>query len=159
MAVSTTILTLVIVGSWDVFTLIQRSYNDTTLMRTAAARASLALERMVYGISTNPGLREVQSSSVVITYPSGGWEIAYTNIFFGQSNIFFQYTTNLNCITWSNSATQLSQFICTNVISSTLTCTTNGLTTNGCTIAVTVAESGGGRINTNTMTTFVEFRN
>jgi prepilin-type N-terminal cleavage/methylation domain-containing protein len=152
MAVSMAILTMVIVGAWDVFTLFQRSYNETTLMRMAAARASLALDRMVYGVSTNPGLREVQSSSVVITYPSGGWQIAYTNI-------FFQYTTNLQCITWSNSTSQSSKFICTNVIASTLNCTTNGFTTNGCTIAVAVAEKGGGRIDTNTMTTFVEFRN
>ncbi|MGA2220447.1 MAG: prepilin-type N-terminal cleavage/methylation domain-containing protein [Verrucomicrobiia bacterium] len=159
MAVSMAILTMVIVGAWNVFTLFQRSYNETTLMRTAAARASLALDRMVYGVSTNPGLREVQSSSIVITYPSGGWKIAYTNIFFDQSNLFLQYTTNLQCITWSNSTSQSSKFICTNVIASTLNCTTKGFTTNGCAISVTVAEKGGGRIDTNTMTTFVEFRN
>ncbi len=142
MAISMGICTVVIAGMLSLFVVFLRSYNSTTLMRNISARASTGLERMVYGVGTNAGLREAAAANVVVTYPSGGWQISYTNL-------FFQYTTNTMTIT-----DQSGKVICTNVIASTLT---NDSVS--CRVAVTVSESAGGRAYTNTMSTFVQFRN
>jgi prepilin-type N-terminal cleavage/methylation domain-containing protein len=144
MLVSVAVLTIVIVGTFNVFVQSIRSYNETSLMRNAAVRASVALDRMVIGVGTNNGLREAVAGSVVLTYPNGtDWKLAYTN------NLYFTYTASTKSIT-----DQSGKTICTNVISSTATNPTGG-----CQISVSVAESGGGRTLTNTMTTFVQFRN
>jgi len=142
MAVAMAIATIVIAGMLTLFTTFLWSYNSTTLMRNTSSRASMALERMVYGVGTNAGLREASTNSVTVTYPSGGWQIAY-------SNLFFHYT-----VSTSNITDQAGKTICTNVISSSLT--NYG---KGCRIWVTVSESAGGRSYTNTMTSFVQFRN
>jgi prepilin-type N-terminal cleavage/methylation domain-containing protein len=142
MMVSTAILTVVIAGTLTLFISFLRSYNATTLLRNTSARSSFALERMVYGVGTNMGLREATASDVSVTYPSGGWKIAYTNL-------FFQYTTNTVKIT-----DQSGKTICTNVIYSTVSNYTTG-----CRVWVTVAESAGGRTITNAMSSYVQFRN
>jgi prepilin-type N-terminal cleavage/methylation domain-containing protein len=144
MLISVAILTVVIVGTFNVFIQNLRSFNATTLMRTSATRASMALDRMVYGVGTNYGLREAPKSSVTISnVASTYWKIAYTN------NTYFQWSSTTKKIT-----DQSGKAIGTNIVASTLS--TNG---SGCTISLSVAESGGGRIITNTMATFVQFRN
>jgi prepilin-type N-terminal cleavage/methylation domain-containing protein len=144
MLISVAILTIVIVGTFSVFVQNLRSYNATTLMRTSAVRASAALDRMVYGVGTNQGLREAGQADVTISnVASTYWKIAYTN------NTYFQWSSTTKKIT-----DQSGKTIGTNVFASTLS--TNG---SGCTISLSVAESGGGRTITNTMATFVQFRN
>ena len=143
MAIATAIGIVVVMGTLTLFISFLRSYNATTLMRNTSSRASLVLERMVYGVGTNAGLREAPTNSVVVTYPSGGWKIAYTN------SLYFQYSTNTLRIYDQDGKTT-----CTNVVYSTLTNYTTG-----CRIWVQVRESAGGRSITNTMTSFVQFRN
>jgi hypothetical protein len=149
-SISTAIAIVVVVGTLNVFISFLRSYNATTLMRITSSRASLALDRMVYGVSGNDGLREAMagSSSIVASYASGGWQLSYSNNN-GTAFQYFQYTTNTLSI-----KDQAGKNICTNVISSTM----NNYT-NGCRISVTVSESAGGRTYTNTVSTFVQFRN
>jgi prepilin-type N-terminal cleavage/methylation domain-containing protein len=144
MLISVAVLTIVITGTFNVFVQSIRSYNATTLMRTSATRASLALDRMVYGVGTNLGLREVPESSVTLSnVGSTFWKIAFTN------SAYFQWSSTCKCIT-----DQSGKGIGTNIVASTLS--TNG---GGCSITLSVAESGGGRIITNNMSTFVQFRN
>jgi prepilin-type N-terminal cleavage/methylation domain-containing protein len=144
MLISVAVLTVVIVGTFNVFVQNLRSYNASTLMRTSATRASLALDRMVYGVGTNIGLREVPKASVTISNVSSTfWRLSFTN------SAYFQWSSANKCIT-----DQSGKSIGTNIVTSTLG--TNG---SGCTISLSVAESGGGRTITNTMTTFVQFRN
>jgi type II secretory pathway pseudopilin PulG len=146
LSVSTAIAILVVAGTLSVFISFLRSYNNTTLMRNTSSRASLGLERMVYGIGTNDGLRETSADSVTTSYASGGWKLSYTN---SSANLYFQYTTNTLSI-----KDQAGKNICTNVISSMMSNYTSG-----CRIWVTVSEKAGGRSYTNTVSTFVQFRN
>jgi len=147
-AISTAIALIVITGTLNVFISFLRSYNATTLMRNTSSRASLALERMVYGVSTNDGLREAMVGSASASYTSGGWTLSYSNN--NASSVkSFQYTTNTLSIT-----DQSGKNICTNVISSMMSNYTSG-----CRIWVTVSESAGGRSYTNSVSTFVQFRN
>jgi hypothetical protein len=151
MMISTTIMTIVIVGSWNLFSLFQRSYNETSLLRTASSGASLGLERMVYGVGTNAGLREAATGSVVMvtnTLPAS-WQIT-----FNGTNQYFRYSTNTQSI-----VDQSNKAICRHVVASQIVPSIPEGFTNGCTISVTIVEKGGGRSDTNTMATFVQFRN
>lgn len=143
MLVAIAIASVVVVGTTSLFITFLRSYNNTTLLRNTASRASMALERMVYGVGTNGGLRAAEASRVTVSYPSGGWRIEY------RTNTWFQYSPSARRIFDQNGKT-----ICTNVIASTLQ-----YFTNSCAITVTVAESAGGRTYTNTMRSLVQFRN
>jgi hypothetical protein len=144
MAMSVAICTIVIVGTFNVFISYLRSYNATTLMRTSAIRASSTLDRMVYGIGTNAGLREAGQADVTISNVAATyWKIGYTN------NTYFSWSSAKKSIVDQNGKT-----IGTNIVASTLS--TNG---SGCTISLSVSESLGGRTITNTMSTFVQFRN
>jgi type II secretory pathway pseudopilin PulG len=144
MAVAMGIGAAVVAGMLSLFVTFLRSYNKTTLIRNTTARSSLALERMVYGVGTNYGLREAQSSSVSLTYPTNGWQLSYT------TNQFFRYTAG----SAQKITDQSGKAICTNVIASTATNFANS-----CRISITVAESAGGRAWTSTVSTLVQYRN
>jgi len=147
--VALAIVTIVTIGAFNVFLSFARSYNTSTLMRTASTRASLGLERMVYGVGTNMGLREAVASSVAVTYSNTtDWTLTYSNAL-DTAVKSFTYSTSKKSITdWAGKT------ICTNVVSSTAT----DLTT-GCQITLSVTESAGGRTLSNSMMTFVQFRN
>jgi len=146
MCISAAILTVVVAGTLSLFVTYLRSYNATTLMRNTSARASLALERMVYGVNSNDGLREVVAAGVSTNYSSGGWKLSYTN---STGTLYYQYATNT-----MNIVDQSGKILCSNVIYSAMT---NYGT--GCRIWVNVSESAGGRTFTNSMTSFAEYRN
>ena len=140
--------TVVMVGGFNVFCSFLRSYNASTLMRTSEGRATTGMDRMVYGVGTNIGLREAGAASVTVTYSNTDWTLTYTNLT-DSAPKYFKYSDAKNEITdWAG------KLICTNVISSTCT----DLTT-GCQITMSVAETGGGRTITNSVMTFVQFRN
>jgi prepilin-type N-terminal cleavage/methylation domain-containing protein len=143
MCMSMAIITLVTVGVFNVFYQVLLSYNETSLMSTTAVQASLALDRMVVGIGTNAGLREAQASTVTTTSTSSNWQFSY------NSGLSFTYASAT-----SNIVDQSGNKIVADLVASTLTNTTNGVQ-----IFVSVAQSCGGRRLTNTMGTFVEFRN
>jgi type II secretory pathway pseudopilin PulG len=143
MCVSMGVVTLVTVAMFNVFYQVLQTYNETSLMSTTAVQASFALDRMVIGIGTNAGLREAQASTVTTTSTSTNWQFSY------NSGLSFTYTASSQAI-----VDQSGDLIVSNLVGSTLTNMTSGVQ-----ISVSVAQSCGGRTLTNTMGTFVEFRN
>jgi type II secretory pathway component PulJ len=143
MCVSMGIVALVTVGMFNVFWQVLKTYNETSLMSITAKQASVALDRMVIGVGTNAGLREAQASTVTTTSTTTNWQLSY------NSGLTFTYYTNTHAI-----VDQSGKCIVSNLVASTVTNTTNG-----CQISVSVAQSCGGRTLTNTMSTFVQFRN
>jgi type II secretory pathway pseudopilin PulG len=153
MMVSTGIVSFVVAGSLTLFVGFLRSYNVSTLMRNTSSHASMALERMVIGVGTNAGLREASRASIKFSQANGGWTLSYS------TNLFFAYSLGAKRIT-NNTGT----VICANVITSSVSLftggyTTNLWTTNACLVSLTVAETAGGRVWTNTMATQIQFRN
>lgn len=142
----------VVAGMMELYTGFLWSYRDTTSLRNTSSYASLALERMVHGVSGHAGLLGASASSVTVSNPSSGWLCAYTN----ATKLSFQWTPSTKLIT-----DQSGNTICSGVITSSFACTTNASlgVINGCNISVTVSESSGGRSYTNVMNTFVQFRN
>lgn len=133
----------VVAGVLCLFVLYLRSYNTTSLMRTSSSRAGIALERMVYGIGTNAGLREVASLTFTYSLLTNGWQITY------NTNLGFRYNSTLGTIT-----NEAGKVIGTNILASTVINYTNS-----CRISISAAASAGGRTSTNTYQTFVQFRN
>jgi type II secretory pathway pseudopilin PulG len=143
MCVSMGIVALVSVAMFNVFWQAQKTYNETSLMSVTAKQASMGLERMVYGVGTNDNLREAQASTVTTTSTTTNWQLSFDGT---QS---FTYYTNTHAI-----VDQSGKCIVSNLVASTLTNMTNGVQ-----ISLSVAQSCGGRTVTNTMATFVQFRN
>jgi prepilin-type N-terminal cleavage/methylation domain-containing protein len=143
MSMSMAIVTLLMVGIWNVFYQVLQTYNETSLMSATAVQASFALDRMVIGMGTNAGLREAQASTVTTSSTSSNWQLSY------NTGLSFAYSATNETI-----VDQSGDYIVSNLVASTLTNTTNGVQ-----ISVSVAQSCGGRTLTNTMATFVEFRN
>ena len=128
---------------FNVFWQVLKTYNETSLMSITAKQASMALDRMVIGVGTNAGLREAQASTVTATSTTTNWQLSY------NTGLTFTYYTNTHAI-----VDQSGKCIVSNLVASTVTNMTNG-----CQISVSVAQSCGGRTLTNTMSTFVQFRN
>ena len=147
--VATVIGALVVAGSLMLFVTFLRLYNTTTLMRNTGNAATRALDRMVYGVGSNAGLREATASTVTFSNTAnGGWFLAY------NTNLFFQYVGNSQCIT-----NDTGNLICTNVTSSSVTIFSNSTGPNACRISLSVAQNAGGDTWTNTFTTSIQFRN
>ena len=145
MSISLFITTAATAGCLIVFVSFMYSYNTTTLMGNYCYQNSMGLDRMVYGVGTNDGLREAFSNSVAITNLSTGWKISYSN----ASTYYFQYSNTTQTI-----QNETGHVMCTNVIASSISNLIGG-----CQISVTVATSAGGKTWTNTMGTLVQFRN
>lgn len=143
MCISMGIVALVTVGMFNVFWQVLKTYNETSLMSITSKQASMALDRMIIGVGTNAGLREAQASTVTLTSTTTNWQLSY------DTGLSFTYYTNTHAI-----VDQSGKCIVSNLVASTVTNTTSG-----CQISVSVAQSCGGRTLTNTMLTFVEFRN
>ena len=143
MCISMGIVAVLTIGMFNVFWQVLKVYNETSLMSMTAKQASMALDRMVIGIGTNAGLREAQASTVTTTSTTTNWQLSY------NSGLTFTYYTNTHAI-----VDQSGKCIVSNLVASTVTNTTNGVQ-----ISVSVAQSCGGRTLTNTMATFVQFRN
>lgn len=151
--VGTVVGSIIVAGSLVLLVTFLRFYNTTTLMRSTANAASLAIERMVIGVGTNSGLREANASTVTFTNMSNGWLLTY------NTNLFYRYVSTTKVIT-----NDTGMLICTNVAAASITCftysySTNVVITNACRISISVAQNAGGDTWTNTFITQVQFRN
>ena len=143
MSVSMAVLTLLGLAMWNVFWQVSQVYNKTSLMGVSSEQASFALDRMVIGMGTNNGLREATAKTVTATSTSTNWQLSYTN------GLSFTYSANRGSIVDQSGNTVVS-----NLLTSTMTYLTNGVQ-----ISVSVTQTCGGVTVTNTMATFVQFRN
>jgi len=143
MSVSMAILTLLGLAMWNVFWQVSQVYNKTSLMSLSSEQASFALDRMVIGMGTNYGLREAEASTVIATSTITNWQLSYTN------GLSFTYSANTGSI-----VDQSGNPVVSNLLTSTMTYLTNGVQ-----ISVSVTQTCGGVTVTNTMATFVQFRN
>jgi hypothetical protein len=143
MSISMGIVAVLTIAMYNVFWYACNTYNETSLMSMTAKQASMGLDRMVIGVGTNAGIREAQASTVTASSTSSNWVLSY------DSTLSFTYSTTNHTI-----VDQSGKCIVSNLVASTMTNLTNGVQ-----ISVSVAQSSGGKTVTNTMGTFVQFRN
>ena len=129
----------------------QRSWVMTSVQLQAAQRSSAALERLVYGVGLQYGLRSAVSTTVVFTAGTD-WRVAYRDVV-GNSNSFRYISANRQLVYYGLTATGGS------VVGDCIATATASNTAHGLWLSVT-ADAQEGRFSwTNTMTTFISYRN
>lgn len=141
--ISVFIMMITIAGALALFLSYRHAWVIASLARNTSTEASMGMERIVYGVGTNSGLRAAELATVGVSYPSGGWRIDYND------NRFLQYVPATDII-----VDEINETLCSSVIDSSME-----FTNSGCFISLTVRESRGDYVSTNLMSSFVQFRN
>lgn len=146
------VFSLVMAAAVPTFIICQRSWAMTSAELEATQEASAALARMTYGVGPQYGLRSALASNVWLQTGSDGWRASYRDIS-GASNMF-AYSRFTRTIIYDGPATTGSVVIGRNIISATASNSTRGMY-----LSVTCLYSEGRFSSSNTMSTFVAFRN
>ena len=144
--ISIFIVMLILAGTLVAYTTHQRSWHIASLRMQTSMDASNALERLVYGVGNNSGLREVEADTVsYASWPNGIWLLSYTH---NSTPKFYAYIPP-----WQQVVDQDFKVIMDGVVSASAAVTNGGVA-----LAVFVEEEKYLRTGTSTMGNFVEFR-
>jgi len=146
------VLSLVMAAAVPTFVMCQRTWARTSAELEATQEASLALARMTYGVGAQYGLRSAIASNVWCQTGSDGWTVSYRDIS-GASNMF-AYSRSSRTLTYDGPATSNAVVIARNIVSATASNSANGMY-----LSVTCLYSEGRFSSSNSMSTFVAFRN
>jgi prepilin-type N-terminal cleavage/methylation domain-containing protein len=161
--VAMSIFALVVASSVPVLILCQRTWTRTSSQLTATQKASIALERMVYGVGDQYGLRSATAASIVVTPNGTNWTVTYTDIVGNASA--FAYNSSNKMISYSGMhtiAVGTNGLLNTNgwvKIGTNITAATVQNSALGMTITVTAAVTNGKYSASTTMSTYVSYRN
>ncbi len=146
------VFSLVMAAAVPTFIMCQRSWAMTSAELEATQEASTALARMTYGVGAQYGLRSALASNVFLQTHSDGWTVTYKDIS-GASNMF-AYSRSARRVIYDGSATTGSVVIARNIVSATASNSGAGIY-----LSATCLYSEGRFSSSNTMSTFVAFRN
>ncbi|MDO9542560.1 MAG: prepilin-type N-terminal cleavage/methylation domain-containing protein [Kiritimatiellia bacterium] len=180
------LFSLVIAGSLGVYIMCQRMWRATLLSMDTSRMASLAIQRMVYGVGTNGGLRAAASISVDTNWHNSGssnywdtttnsppaandavndlvsgssddsWRLTYSNAFDGVKYIDY-IKQQRSIVFWQNTNQPASRVsVCNYVINSTVSVLPN---LEGITIELTVWKKDGMFVSSNQVRASVKMRN
>lgn len=148
--VASGVLLFVITGAIAVYISSLWIWNSTTVTVDASQEASKVLMKIVYGVGTNMGIRAALGSTV---NTDGSQMLGYTASG-GESNLFVYYPS-AKCILYSHGgADEQPVMIATNVTAFSAINMTNGIT-----LQISIVKRDGRFVATNTMRTFVKYRN
>lgn len=150
---ATGILSMVMAGAFAVYLSSQKMWYSTSLAMETSYDASLILEKMVYGVGLNSGLRSAESSTASVSPSGNDWVLSYVTPD-GMTN-YYNYNNALGQISYSNTGTVSNGLtVGENIASAAVTNEGDGLV-----IALKVGRSKGMFSSTNDTITFVKFRN
>jgi len=150
---ATSIFGMVVAGAVAVFFAANRSWFSGDIQMRCAREADMILQRMTYGGTGVDGLRSAIFTNVSVAVTGAQWAVAYNTP--DARRYCFAYdpvdhTVKYYDLVLSNGASTIGQ----NVETSSVVTVTNGLN-----IMVQVALVEGRFAATNTMTTYVRYRN
>ena len=147
--VASSIGVLVLAGVMPVFLMSHSTWSESSLRMSTHLKATVAIERMVFGQSDGTGLRGCTSASLATN--ANGWAIDYTNL---EGNMMqYAYSAAASNITFTVDGSN-DEVIVENVIASSM-----DLVNHAMTLSVSVRGTRSGRTNTATSTTTAAFRN
>ena len=177
---------LVMAGSFSVYMMCQRMWRSTALSMDTARMASLAIERMVYGVGNNGGLRAAASiqvdtnkhNTVSINYwnattssppaannvannldsgnPDGSWRIVYSNALEGVKYIDYAKGQR-SIVMWPDTNQPSGRLLICNYVMTAFAFTNSS---GGIAISnLTVWKKNGVYMASNQVSTFVKRRN
>lgn len=142
--IASVIMILVTTGVMSFYLLMRKVWTRDIATMTTSMKAAKVLNRIVYGSNTtNFGLRAATAGTVNLTQSSGNWTLTW------NTNKWVTYNATQKTITDS-----VNGLLSDNVVAATCQ-----LVTAGATIRLSVAEGSGKYRMTNTVVTFVEYRN
>lgn len=151
--VASGVLLFVVTGAIAIYISSSWIWNSTTVTVDASQEASKILAKIVYGVGTNMGIRAALASTVNVAPLGGSWMLGY-KVPGGDSNLFVYYSS-AQCIVYSDGRTnEVPVMIGTNVTAFSAINMTNGIA-----LQVSVVKRDGRFVATNTMSTFVNYRN
>ena len=150
--VALAVFSLVIAGAMPVYIMCNRNWHSTSLSMQAATETSMALERMVYGAGLQYGLRSAVATSVVVSTTGTSWTVQYVNSE-GMTN-FFSYSSSQTVLRYLGSGWSDWMLIGTNITACVISNSSGGMS-----ISVTTGITEGRYSVTNTMNTYVSYRN
>jgi prepilin-type N-terminal cleavage/methylation domain-containing protein len=124
----------------------------TTVSLQSSHKASMAMERMVYGVGLQNGLRSALATSVVVTAVGSNWTVSYRDVA-GQGSTFGYNGANRQLV-YDGPDTTGNVVIGDCITSASVSNASGGLF-----MQVTAVVTNGRFKATNTMTTFVGYRN
>jgi len=140
------VFTVAMAGTFAVVHMVLHAWYSGDLKLRTVYENSRVMQQLVYGVNARGGLREASSFSLAAD--TNGWTAIYTDA--DTSTNSFTYNCALRTIVFSPGALTLSDHVAYSEIAET-----NG----GVRVSVDVSRQEGRFKATNSMTTFVTFRN
>ena len=146
--ISVPLFVMVMVGSYSIVLTCMHSWRRAEMFARVSYMTGQAIEKMIYGSESHGGLREAENGTVVSG--TNGWTLSYLD----ADDIVqtYAYDQAQQTITY----TPQSQLVCEHVVFASAVPDATG---DGVTLRVDVMLTEGRYSSSNSMTTFVEFRN
>jgi len=150
--VSLAVFSLVVAGAAPVYIMCSRTWYKSTLSTRAASETSMALEKLVYGMGLQYGLRSAVATSVVVTATGSDWVVRYVNSEGGTNR--FSYDASGTVLRYLGSAAAAWTLVGSNITACVVSNTSVGMS-----LTVTTGITEGRYSVTNTMYTYMSYRN
>lgn len=150
--VSLSIFSLVIASAAPVYIMCNRNWHRTTLNAQAATETSMALEMMVYGMGLQYGLRSAVASTVVVSATGQDWVVSYVNSEGGTNR--FSYDSSETVLRHLGAGETTWTLVGSNITACAVSNNNGGMS-----ISVTTGLVEGRYSVTNSMSTYVSYRN
>jgi len=147
------ISSIVLAGAFAVYISGQKIWHTTTLEIDTSSEASDAIQKIVYGIGAQGGIRGSLRNSVNVTSSSNGWTISYV-LPDGPTN-YYEYNHSAGTLRHSHSMAGGQWYTIAKGITSASAVDTGA----GLRLSVCQARQNGQFSASNTMSTFVAYRN
>lgn len=144
---------LVIAGTLSATLICSKSWYESDIQMRCMQKGNMAVQRLVYGAYGSNGIRSAISSNILISATGANWKINYHTI--DGANYEYQYTPDEDRMLYCDFSTG-SNFV---QIASNITSCAMSSTADGVSFDVTASLQDGRFYSTQTISTFVKFRN
>ncbi|MDD4872845.1 MAG: prepilin-type N-terminal cleavage/methylation domain-containing protein [Kiritimatiellae bacterium] len=151
---ATSVFAMVMAGTMAVYFASNRSWYSSDVQMRCMREADMILQKMVYGIHGSNGLRSAIYTNVVFAVTGALWSVTYSTPDGYDGNFTYKPADQVIRFTDMSVSNAVPLTIGENVRTSSVTMVTNGLN-----IMVRVGLEDGRFVATNTLTTYVRYRN
>ena len=157
--VALSILGMVLSAAFSIYIMHKKIWRVTSLIINTSESSSNYLEKLVYGSDTIYGLREFPTDSIIATSSGGswGWYIRNQATTWGEYS-FYIYYNSLDRLYYYSAATGYYT-VADDLLESTVTRVDKNGAQDGVILNISILDSIGGKSYTNSMETYVKFRN
>jgi hypothetical protein len=154
---TTGLLSMIMVGSVAVYLACYKTWFASDVSMQAAQKATMAVQRMVYGPYGTNGLRSALSTNIVSVVGSNNWSITYGTADGGWYR--FSYVATNKALMFADftggNSNAAARVVSSKIVASSIT----PMAMTGLTVRVTAVATHRLASATNTLTSFIHYRN